>query len=144
MRIEHSVVVNRPLSEVFAYLTDVRNVAEWQSGVIETRPHSAGAVTAGTRFTEVRDFMGRRVESTLEVSEYDPERRFSVRVVSGPVPLEVRHSLEAIGGATRISVVGEGEPGGLFKFAGALVARQAKREFETSFAALKRTLEART
>ena len=144
MRVEHELVVNRPVAEVFAYLTDVKNVPEWQTSVIETRLDFEGAVRRGARFGETRTFGGRQVSSTLEVTEHEPDRRFSVRVVSGPVPLEVRHSLEPSDGGTRIRIVGEGEPGGLFKLAGRLVAAQAKRQLETDFARLKRLLEARS
>lgn len=144
IREEHEIVVNRPVSEVFAYVTDVSNLAEWQGGVVEARQVSEGPVGVGTRFTEVRKFLGRRIESALEVTEHEPDRRFSLNVASGPVPFEVRHTFEAIDGGTRIRVEGEGEPGGFFKMAEPLVARQAKRTFEHDFATLKDILEART
>ena len=144
VRLEHEVVVNRPVSEVFAYLTDAASLAEWQGGVVEARKESEGPVGVGTRFSEVRKFLGRRLESTVEVTEHEPDRTFSLRVVSGPVPFEVRHTLEPTNGGTRIKLVGQGEPGGFFKLAEPLVARQAKRTFEHDFATLRDILEARS
>ena len=143
VKLEHSVTINRPVSEVFAYLTDVTNLPEWQGGTIDVRPETEGATSVGSRFTQVLKFLGRRLESTLEVTEYEPDRRFSLRTLSGPVPFTVRHTLEPSDGATRIDVVGEGEPGGFFRMAEPLVARQAKRMFEHDFATLKDLLEAR-
>ena len=143
VREEHSVTIDRPVGEVFAYLTDVRNVPEWQEGVREIRLEGDAPVSQGTRFTEVRKFIGRRLESTLEVSEHEPNRRFTVRTLSGPVPFTVRHTFEPSGNGTRIDVVGEGEPGGFFKMGEGLVARQARRMFERDFSKLKAVLEAR-
>jgi hypothetical protein len=40
-------------------------------------------------------------------------------------------------------LVGEGEPGGFFKLAEPLVARQAERQFKGDFETLKELLEAR-
>ena len=140
VRIEFTVEVKRPPSEVFAYLTDVGNLPEWQSSVIEVS--ADGPVAIGTRITEVRRFLGRRVESTLEVSEYEPDAKFSLKTLSGPVRFEVRHMLRPENGGTSLTIVGEGEPSGSFRFAEPLVARQVEREFKSDFKTLKDLLEA--
>lgn len=139
---EHSVTIGRPIETVFAYLTDVRNLPQWQQGVVEIRP--AGEMGLGATFTEVRSFLGKRIESTIEVTEYEPDRLFSIRVVSGPIPFEVRHRLESAGAGTTVQVEGSGEPGGFFKLAEGLVARQAERAAKKDFGSLKKTLESQS
>jgi hypothetical protein len=32
---DHSVTINRPLSDVFAFVTNMDNFARWQGGVVE-------------------------------------------------------------------------------------------------------------
>jgi carbon monoxide dehydrogenase subunit G len=142
-KVEHTIVVERSPADVFAYLTNPENLPEWQAGVIEGRKDSPGPTAQGTSLTEVRTFLGRRMESKLEVTEYEQDRLFTIKVVSGPVPFQVRHRLEPADGGTRIHVSGEGEPGGFFKLAEPLVIRQVKRQVETNFATLKDLLEAR-
>jgi carbon monoxide dehydrogenase subunit G len=137
---EHTVSVNRPAEEVFAYLADVRNLPQWQQGVVETRPQGDPGV--GSRFIEVRSFLGKRMESTIEIVEYEPSRLFTIKVIEGPIPFEVRHTLEPDGEGTRVRVVGEGEPGGFFKLAEGLVTRQVQKAAEKDFAKLKQVLEA--
>jgi uncharacterized membrane protein len=139
---EHAVTVNRPAEEVFAYLADVRNLPEWQDEVVETRPQGEAGV--GARFVEVRSFLGKRLESTIEIVEYEPSRLFTIRVIEGPIPFEVRHTLEPDGAGTRVAVVGEGEPGGFFKLAEGLVTRKVQKAAEKDFAKLKQVLEARS
>jgi uncharacterized protein YndB with AHSA1/START domain len=141
VELEFAIVVERPPSEVFAYLTDVGNVPEWQSSAIEAV--ADGPMGIGTRINEVRRFLGRRMESTLEVTEYEPDSKFSLRTLSGPVPFEVHHTLRPSNGGTSLTFVGKGEPGGFFRLAEGLVARQAERQFKGDFETLKDLLEAR-
>ena len=141
VRVDSEVVINRPASEVFSYLTDPEKAPEWQSSLIEA--HAEGPMRVGTKVSEIRKFLGRRMESTLEVTEYEPDRKFSMRILSGPVPFEVEHTLETEDGRTRLRWVGTGEPGGFFKLAEPLVARQARRQFRGDFETLMDLLEAR-
>jgi threonine dehydrogenase-like Zn-dependent dehydrogenase len=94
-KVEHTVVVERSPDDVFAYLTEPANLPEWQTSVLEAK--SDGPLRAGATLTELRKFLGVRIESTLEVTEYEPNRRFAFRVVSGPVPFRVDHAFEATG-----------------------------------------------
>ena len=102
------------------------------------------ALQVGTTYVEVLRFLGRRMEATIKVTEFEPGRRFSIESLGGPIPFRVRHALEAASGgdSTRIHVELEGEPGGLFKLAEPVVMRQARRQLEGDFAALKEILEA--
>ena len=45
INIEHSLVVNRPVEEVFAYGTDVSKVPQWQTSALEARVD--GSMQAG-------------------------------------------------------------------------------------------------
>jgi carbon monoxide dehydrogenase subunit G len=145
-RTEHTVVVERPPDEVFAFLTDVSSVPEWQSGAVEVRQlEPEPSVGVGTKYVQVLKFLGRQFEATIEVTEYEPGRRFSIKTLSGPVPFQVQHTLEpSNGGGTKLRVTLEGEPGGLFKIAEPIVMRNAQRQVANDFATLKRLVEART
>ena len=143
VKVEHEVFVDRPPDDVFAYVSEPENVPEWQSGVLESRRETKGPLEPGARWTEVRTFLGRRFESTLEATALEPRREFSLRVVSGPFPFEVRHLFEAEGGGTRIRVVAEGDPGRAFKLGAPVAVRAAEKLFANDFARLKQILETR-
>ena len=138
MTYEHDVEIERSPEDVYAFLADPSNLPRWQKEVIEVQPESE------TRFREVRTFVGRRVDSALEITVAEPGREFSLRSVSGPVRFSIRHLLEPAGvGRTRLRVLGEAEsPGGLFKLGGRLLRRAAERRFQEDFARLKALLEA--
>jgi uncharacterized protein YndB with AHSA1/START domain len=140
-RAEHTVVIRRPPEEVFAFLTDLSRVPEWQSGAVEVRGPDAD-LGVGTTYVEVLKFLGKRIEATIQVTEYEPGRRFSIKTLSGPIPFQVQHTLTpSDGGGTTLSVTLEGEPGRFFRLAEPLVVRNAQRQVEGDFATLKRMVE---
>lgn len=142
-RFEHEVVIERPPADVFAYLTGLENLPEWQASIVEIWREDEGPLREGARFTEVRRVAGRRIESTIEVAALEPDRELALRVVKGPVPGTVRHLVEADGEATRLRVVGDLTGGGLRSLAGPLLERAAKRETVSDLRRLKEVLEAR-
>jgi uncharacterized protein YndB with AHSA1/START domain len=93
--------VARPVAEVFAYVTDPATLPEWQ-GSDGVEPLTPGPVGPGSRFREVRALLGRRLVSITEVTAYEPDRRFDIRIVSGPAPVDDRWAFEAIPGGTRL------------------------------------------
>ena len=96
----------------------------------------------GTTFLNVSQFLGKRLESTFEITEYEPNRRVSIKSTSGPIPLTGSTIFEEVEGGTKVSFEAEGDVGGLFKLAEPIVARTAQRQFEGNFLTLKDVLEA--
>ena len=139
IEVEHTLEIERPVEEVFAYLTDVARLPEWQSSA--EWAELEGELGEGARIKEVRKFMGRHATSTLEVTEYDPPRRFSLHVVDGPIEYAVEHALEAVDGRTRITFVGRGETGRVPRLMHGTVRRAVERQFLKDLEALKDRLE---
>ncbi|MFQ5945566.1 MAG: SRPBCC family protein [Anaerolineae bacterium] len=142
VRNEHSVVINRPIDEVFAYVDDPDTAPQWQGSVLESRQTSEGPVGVGTTGEVVVQFLGRRFESTWEVTEHQPNEKSVLRSTSGPVPFKQFATLESVEGGTKIDFVFEAEPGGFFKLAEPLLAPIGQRQIETDAATLKALLEA--
>lgn len=143
VHVEESIVIERPIADVFAYMTNPETIPEWQGSALEAALEGDGPVHAGSRIVERRKFLGRRMDSTVEVAEYEPPRRFAIKVTSGPVPFTATNVLSETDGATRIDTVIEGEPGGFFRLAEPLVARGVQRELRNNLETLKDVLEAR-
>lgn len=139
IEVEHTFEIGRPVEDVFAYLTDVARLPEWQSSAESAELE--GELREGARVKEVRSFMGRRATSTLEVTEYDPPRRFSLHVVEGPLEYAVEHALESVDGRTRITFVGRGETRRVPRLMQGAVRRAVEHQFVKDLETLKRTLE---
>jgi uncharacterized protein YndB with AHSA1/START domain len=142
-KVESSVLIDRPIEEVFAYATDTNNLAQWAGPVVDSKITSEGPVGVGTTSSRTTQFLGRHVESIYEITEYEPNSRYADKTTSGPVPMTSRILLEQVGGRTKVTIQGELEAAGFFKLAEPLVARMAKRQVETDAQTLKDLLEAR-
>ena len=142
MRTEHSVEIDRPIEEVFAYTTNIENLPEWAGAVIEVHRSTSGQPQKGDQFTTVSKFLGRRFETPQEVSAYEENRRYSYRSTGGPFPLAFTFTFESTPAGTRLREVAEGEPGTFFRLAGPLLEAAVKRQFRNDLATLKDLMEA--
>ncbi|NIO67847.1 MAG: hypothetical protein GTN71_01985, partial [Anaerolineae bacterium] len=137
-----SVVIDRPIDEVFEFVSNPDNDSQWQSGVLESSQTSEGPMGVGATSREVRQFLGRRIESTVEITEYEPNKKIGFKSTSGPIPFKATYIFEPVEGGTELSAVGEAEPGGFFKMAEPIAMRMFEREMKGNFANLKDILEA--
>jgi carbon monoxide dehydrogenase subunit G len=142
VKIEASVDINRPIEDVFAYVTDPNKTPEWSSGALECTLEGSGPIGVGSCIRETGKFLGRRLESRAEVTVYDPPRRFAMRA-SGPGHFEIERHLESVGEGTRYRSRIVGDPGGVFKLADPILATLMKRAVETDHQTLKALLEAK-
>jgi hypothetical protein len=140
--IERSIVIDRPLAEVFEFVHDPAKDAAWQTTLVESEPETEGPMRVGTRLREVRRFLGLRLELTRELTEYEPPTRSSFRTVSGLVPMTGAYVLEQADSATKLTATGELDAHGVFKLSQPVFARMAGRELEASLGHLRDLLEA--
>ena len=141
-RIEQSVVIDRPIEEVFAYVTDYDTHLQWQSGVIEAKVTSEGTVGVGSHYTYVMQLLGRRLDTAGEITAHEAPTKHAWKATSAPFPVfEGAFVLEAVDGSTEVTLGAEVEPEGFFKLAEPLVVRMTRRQLETSLNNLKDLLE---
>ena len=135
-------VIARPPADVFAYVTDPRKLASWQTNTVSAVPDGPLPLSVGSRVREVhRAPGGKELESVVEVTEYEPDRAFAMQIVDGPLPLDSRITFDPNGGATRMRFHVHGRPGGALRLAQPLLRRVLKRQFAGYCDTLKRILE---
>jgi carbon monoxide dehydrogenase subunit G len=139
---EIKIVVNRPVEEVFAFISNAENLPRWRAATLEVTPISSGASNVGSVFKGRFTFLGRHFEGNLEVIAREPHQRYATKMVGGPFPLEAHYTLEQADGGTRLTLMIQGEPGGFFKLAEPLVVSMARRSYESDLHNLKEMLEA--
>ena len=109
--IEHSLDIERPVDEVFAFVTNVENAPRWQAWAEEAKMTSEGPLGVGTKYIYACRILGRRIESTGEFTAYEPNRRYGWKVTSGPIQAEADYVFESLNGGTRVTIRGQGQPG---------------------------------
>ena len=140
MKAESSIVINRPLAEVFAFVTNHDNTTKWQNGVDEVIPDGPPNVV-GSKYTEVRKFMGQEMKSVMEITAFEQNAKWAAKVLKGPVPFVVTATFTADGDGTKMDTVVEGEPKGFFKIAGGMLESQLAKSLQEDSERLKKLLE---
>ena len=139
---DFSQEIDAPVDKLFAYSTDFRNNSEWQDGVIETTQTPDGPTQVGTKVKDVRTFLGRKMDSTFEVTEFEPNKKVAFKSTSGPIQFMFVQNFEpTASGGTKVSVHVEMEGKGFFKIAEGALASNLKKTFEEQSAKLKSILE---
>ena len=142
IKINHSVVIDKPLTEVFTYATDVEKMSVWSSEVERAWKISEGPLGKGSTWGSEVKILGRKIENTIEVTEYEPNSKWSLKPTSGPVSGDAEFHFESVTGGTKVSVSLEADTGGFFKLGEPIVNRMLQRQYETNLATLKDLLEA--
>src|SRR5437763_16554746 len=84
IRVEHSIVIRRPVAEVFAVVADVETWPRWNATAREAHKTSPGPMGVGTRFRLAGHLFGRAVQMDHEVTAYEPPKLFAATTLSGP------------------------------------------------------------
>lgn len=141
---ETSIIIRRPITIVFAFVTDPENLPKWASRTYDVTKNSEAPIGVGTTFLGVGRFLGQRIASPQEVIEYEPNRKYAIKNSSGPLNFVFRYTFEPMEGGTKIVCIGEVEPSAFFKLAGPIFVSAVKRLCETDLSHLKNLLEAQT
>lgn len=136
---QHTVTVNRPLYEVFAFVADKENDPRWRPAVAEMA-HVSGE-GAGARYRELmKGPAGRPISADVEVTDYVPGKHLAFRTAAGPVRSEGRFDFVEDGGSTRVTFSLEAELQGLKKLIAPIVGKTMRSEVQ-SLDRLKQILE---
>ncbi len=99
MHFVQAQVIERPVSEVFAFISDPENLPRWNYYVIgcmklDTSPTRVGSTYRLVRKSDTRVF---------SVTEFKQDRRLVIRFRAPTPPLEIRFTLESTGSGTRLT-----------------------------------------
>lgn len=143
-RVERSATLPAPPDEVFAYLSDLDRLPEWQAGVVDARRTSDGPPAVGATATVTRELMGERIVAPLTITAYEPPGRLAIGTeVSG---VRVAATLElaptADGSATDVGFTMEIHASGFTRFMEPMIAGAAGGDIEASLARLAARFDA--
>lgn len=139
---ETSIHVERPLEEVFAFVSDPLLFPRWNSAVqtVHAEPGKAGEL--GSTYAMQRQIPTGQVENDIEVFAREEPNEFGIRTTSGPTPFVYSYRFASHGVGTVVHLDASVELPGVAAVLGPFAARGVRRGVDANFAALKRTLEA--
>ena len=137
------IVIERPIEEVFAYVSDPGNFPDWNSAVQVVRPTSPGPSHVGSTYSMERQLPAGRATNQLEIVVSQRPREFAIRTTDGPTPFLYRYRFAGDVDGTVVRFDGKV---GLPAVAGlipGLVRRAVKHGIEENLTTLKLILESR-
>lgn len=140
--INHKVntYINRPVEQVFAFTADHKNLRAWQADLVENEQLTKGPMRVGTRFREVRRTGSRQSEIQAEITAFEANKRFATKTLTKP-QVTVSYTFDSEDGGTRITYNFTMITSGFMRLLEPLIASSIKKDSESDFDKLKRTLE---
>lgn len=141
INLDLSALIDKPVKDVFAFITNPKNMSKWNSAVVSLEQITPGALGVGTKFKSVGEMLGRRIEGEMQVVAFEPDSKYGFQMDAGPVQVNVVLSFKTVGTGTKLSLNAQGNPGGLFKLAEPVMQARVKAMMEENLARLKSVLE---
>ena len=140
----HTIEIDRPPDEVFAYASNPLRFPEWQADVLEVHFEGAGGRKVGSRFTTTRRIGPNERTMTQEITEDEPPHRFAAHGVDGPILPHASIDVEPLddGARSRVTFELDFEGHGFGKALVPAVRQLAARGAPASHRRLKERLEA--
>lgn len=135
-----SITIDRPVSEVFAFVGDARNALRWLPVAVERTKLSEGPVGLGTRFEGADRIGGRIVRHTQEIVAFESDARVTTRI-DGPGSADYDIRFEPIDGATRLTIDVSGRSSGRYRLLDLVPDALMTRGYEQAYTRLKELLE---
>jgi uncharacterized protein YndB with AHSA1/START domain len=140
--ITHSIEINRPAEEVFAYVDHVDRHNEWQDQLVSTTIETDGPVRVGTRVVERRNVPGGARDFPFEITEHDPPRKVSFRGTAGLIRPVGTYTVDPIGeSSSRMTSELDLKGHGIGTLFAPLALRQAAKQMPVDHEKLKELLE---
>ena len=106
MKVQKTVVVDKPLDAVFGYLSDFTTTTEWDPGTVVTVNHQ-GDGGVGTTYLNTSKFLGRETQLTYIVHDFIPGRRVQLYGENKTViPIDTM-TFRTVGAATEVTYTAE-------------------------------------
>src|SRR5215218_4012284 len=141
---ESTVIIERPVEEVFGFVLDLTNIPSTDPSVRSVEKTSEGPIDAGSTFLMRQEAppVGKVREATVRYTAVELDRSIEFEAMVGPIAPTARLTFEQADGGTKVTFRGEPNPVGPLKVISPLLSYQGQRMWDKRLAGLKNTLEA--
>ena len=140
MKVKHSIIINRPIEEVFAFVTNLDNETRWQPEIKLVTLE--GPLQVGSTFRELRVTFGRTYDWHFRITEFDPPHRITIDTIGGSARYRGSRLFEAVVGGTKVTEVGELEMPRFLRLFNPLFSWLSQRPLRLAYGRLQQLIEA--
>jgi hypothetical protein len=140
-----SVFINRPLQDVFDFLSEPANLSKWNSNFVSAEWTSSDPPGLGSTYKVLAKISGGKNEGLFEITQWDPPQRYGYKSISRlPFPIESIESAVTLApkeNGTQITFESQFGLVGILKFAERMFSKLATKGDGDNFDTAKRLLE---
>jgi uncharacterized protein YndB with AHSA1/START domain len=139
-----TVVIDRPIDDVFSFLADGENDPKFSPRVLEIAKTTVGPPGVGTRYASTVKDAGMKTKREFELTEFEPPTRirWAERSKNLVTAREGGYDLERVGDGTRVTIHNVLEGHGLGKLIAPLALRAARKGADDFGKSIKAAVEA--
>jgi hypothetical protein len=143
VKITDSTIIDRPVEEVWSFVSDPGNDPKWYQGTMEVRQVPEGPTAVGTTFEAVLQFRGRSLLAGARCIVLNPNKEVTWKFTSGLMNRSTDSwRMEPIDEtSTRLTRVFDMRVSGFWRLIQPIVVRGTKRAHEAEILNVKRILE---
>ncbi len=138
--VSSNITINQPVDKVFAYVTSAENQKTWQPGILDAKVTPNGPIGAGSTYHYTTEVMGRKIETQLQVSSFEPNKKWSVKTVGVPKPVETVYLFQSAGNTTQLTISME-LAGGYPAMAEGMIKQQMQKNLDDQGRRIKQMVE---
>lgn len=138
-----STMIYRPVTQIFDFVSTPENDFQWQYGTLASTRLSGNIDTLGSFFRSVSHLMGHRIISTFEVTEYELNRKYGFKSLSGPLNSHTSYTFEMAGGSTKINLSIQMNTVNSLQLNEGILEKKMRKQLKENLALLKEILEAK-
>ena len=102
--VEHKVLINRSVSDIFRFMSDFANNPKWQPASMHLE--KAGKVKIGEMVVGTQRIMGRMQHVNADVVDYSPNQKIAYTGIMGNYPFRTTYNFNFSGaGGTEVSIM---------------------------------------
>lgn len=143
IQINASIEIYRPIPQVFEFVSTAENDFQWQYGTLESARVPAGSVGVGAFFRSIGHVLGHRFLSTFEITEYETNKRYGFKSLSGPLRTQTLYTFELANRSTCVHLSTQVSATEAFEVHEKIFEKQLKKQLKENLVLLKGLLEAR-
>lgn len=142
-QIANSIVIQRPIEEVYDVATCQRRCVVWQSGMVTAQKLTDGPVGVGTAYEQASQMLGFQAINRPVVTVWEPPKRFAYHSDGSRSVIDVEMTFEEVDGGTRFTASTSMNEAGdiLSRFTEPLVRQAMKRMMKNDMENLKELME---
>lgn len=139
--IAESIMIARPIAEVFSALTEPHHAKHWISLVFDAELDEPGPITPGSTAWYTVKVFGRRIRVEGQWQRYDAPHESVFQTMVSPLDLHVTYRCTAVPDGTRADMIVEVGNGVFFGLTNATVRKIMSHTFRHDLTMLKTIME---